>query len=402
MKSTTVGLLARSLEPSVAADLREKMVLLSGPRQCGKTTLARRLLDSLGGSYFTWDDARHRATLRSGDLPASDALWVFDEIHKFRGWRAWLKGVYDTRGDDHAILVTGSGRLDLLGRGGDSLQGRHFAYRMHPFTVGELLAPSIPKSPDDIPKMARDPGAAAADALASMLRFGPFPEPLLRASERHSARWRLSYGSRLVREEVRTISEIRDLDRLELLVERLEDVVGSVLSINALREDLEVAFETVRQWISVLERLCAVYRIAPYGPTRIKAVKKEQKLYFWDWARVKPEPARFENLVISHLLRLVHWLEDVHGERAELRFFRNVVGHEVDAIVLRGRAPWLAVEIKSDDRPVDDGLRYLLERVRVPHAFQVSLRGTLDVRAPDIHGCAVRRMPAAKFLANLP
>jgi predicted AAA+ superfamily ATPase len=151
-----------------------------------------------------------------------------------------------------------------------------------------------------------------------------------------------------------------------------------------------------------LERLYAVYRVPPFGAPRIKAVKKEQKLYCWDWARVEDPGARAENLVVSHLLRLVHYLEDVGGERVELRYFRDTLGREVDAIVLRNRKPWLAVEVKLDDRPLDSSLRYVLERVHIPYAFQVSAKGTADVRLPDINRARVRLLPAARFLALLP
>ncbi|MSP25009.1 MAG: ATP-binding protein [Myxococcales bacterium] len=322
-----------------------------------------------------------------------------------RGWRGWLKGTFDLHGREHAILVTGSARLDVYARGGESLQGRYFHRRLHPFTLRELCA-STGLAAEGVHAGIEELGGAApkdvAEKLDALMRLSGFPEPLLSGSERRAARWRSGYGARLVREDVRDLETIRDLDKLELLFERLPAVVGSVLSINALRKDLEVAFETARNWIAVFERLMAVYRVPPFGAPRIKAVKKEQKLYLWDWARVDDEPARFENLVLSHLLRLVHFLEDELGERAELRYFRDTVGHEVDAVVLRRGKPWLAVEVKTGDRPLDSGMRYLLERVKIPFAYQVSLHGKTDTRVPDINGCRVRLVPATRFLWHLP
>lgn len=404
MKSE-VTTISRHLTALVQRDLEEKMVFVAGPRQCGKTTLARQVLAALGGEYFDWDVSAHRRLLRDEALPAGAGLWVFDELHKMRGWQRWLKGVYDLHAREHAILVTGSGHLDAYRRGGESLQGRYLLHRLHPFTLRELGG-RPPRDPADvvgeIEAMAGSAPAGSAEQLEALVRLGGFPEPLLSGSDRRAARWRLGYGTRLVRTDVRDLEAIRDLDRLELLFDRLPDCVGSVLSINALREDLEVAFETVRTWISALERLYAVYRVPPFGAPRIKAVKKEQKLYLWDWARVEAEPARFENLVLSHLLRLVHFLEDELGEKAELRYFRDTVGHEVDAIVLRKRRPWIAVEAKLDDRPLDAGLRYLLERVHVPFAFQVSLHGKVDTRLRDVGGSRVRLLPAAGFLSRLP
>lgn len=393
----------RHLRAAVEEDLRsKKMAFVAGPRQCGKTTLARQVLQRWTGDYYSFDVPAHRKDLREQAMPASSKLWVFDELHKMRGWRNWLKGVYDLHGAAVAILVTGSARLDAYSRGGDSLQGRYFLHRLHPFTLSELCGLPLVGRPDLVPALPVAPPAAAPRSVGDLLRLGGFPEPLFSGSERYAARWRLAYGARLVREDLRDLEALRDLDRVELLFDRLPETVGSVLSINSLREDLEVAFDTVKSWLSVLERLYAIFRVAPFGAPRIKAVKKEQKLYFWDWARVAGEPARFENLVMLHLLRLVHWLEDVHGERAELRYFRDVVGHEVDAVVLRRGKPWIAVEAKLEDRPLDGGLRYLLERTPIPFAFQVSMKGTADKRLPDINGSRVRLLPAARFLASLP
>ncbi len=400
-KGRSAALIPRSLQPIVEQDLAAKMVFVAGPRQCGKTTLARQILERFDGEYFNWDVAAHRRALRADQLPDDASLWVFDELHKLRTWRSWLKGLYDMHGDRHGILVTGSARLDAYRRGGDSLQGRYFLHRLHPFTLAELCGGLSPEAPDELPKLARTAPSCAPEYLTALLRYGGFPEPLLSASERTAARWRLAHNTRLVREDVRDLENLRDLDKLELLLDILPEKVGSLLSINNLRGDLEVAFETVASWLSVLERLYAVFRVAPFGPPRVKAVKKSQKLYFWDWGLVADEASRAENMVMLHLLRLVHWLADVHGEKAELCFFRDAAGHEVDAVVLRRRKPWLAVEVKLDDRPLDRGLRYLVERVGVPWAYQVSLKGTADRFIPDV-GRGVRLLPAARLLANLP
>ena len=396
--------MGRHLAAVVEEDLRAKMVFVAGPRQCGKTTLARLMLAKLSGSYFNWDVAAHRKQLQAFALPHDSKLWVFDELHKFRTWRSWLKGVYDLHADDHALLVTGSARLDIYSRGGDSLQGRYLLHRMHPVTLSELCELPVHDSLDNMLELATDlaPTKELSASLDALLRLGGFPEPLLAGSDRQAARFRLAYGTRLVREDLRDLESIRDLDRVELLFDRLPVCVGSLLSVNALREDLEASFESTETWLRALERLYAVFRVAPFGPPRIKALKKSQKLYFWDWSRVDGEAARLENLVMLHLLRLVHWMADVHGEKAELRFFRDAAGHEVDAVVLRKGKPWLAVEVKTSDEPVDRGLHYLLERQAIPWAFQISLRGTRDTLDRSVGAKGVRLMPAAKFLARLP
>lgn len=277
------------------------------------------------------------------------------------------------------------------------------------FLIGVQICSKLLAEADAGPPISEEPRwlteparALSQDVLLQLMALGGFPEPFTSGSAREAARWRAGYGARLVREDVRDLEAIQDLTRLELLFDRLPATVGSPLSINALREDLEVAFATVKKWIDVFERLYASFTVPPFGPPRIKAVKKEAKLYLWDWARVEDEGARFENLVAAHLQRFVHWLQDVEGARAELRYFRSPKGHEVDFVVLVKGKPWFAVEAKLDDRPLDPNLSYLLERAPIPHAYQVTLRGKKDHLAPSINGCRVRVLPAAKFLAMFP
>ncbi len=378
------------------------MVLLVGPRQCGKTTLARAFLDETKGAYYNWDVDKHRVALRAGDLDPDALIWVFDEIHKYRQWRNWLKGQFDLHGKRKQILVTGSARLDVYHRGGDSLQGRFFLHRLHPLTLAEATGQMLPlEKLDKIPDAPIPAPPGANEALSQLLRLGGFPEPFQSGSDRLASRWRRSYGTTLVRQDIRDLENVRDLDKIELLFDRLPQCVGSVLSINSLREDLEVAFQTARNWVVILERTYAVFRVPPFVSPKIKAVKKEQKLYFWDWSRVDDQPARFENLLAVHLIRLCHWAEDVLGESLELRYFRDVVGHEVDFVLLREKKPWLVVEAKSSDQPLDGGLKYLLERVRIPFAIQVTANGTRDVTLPAINGTHIRLMPAVRFLSQL-
>jgi predicted AAA+ superfamily ATPase len=394
----------RAQTPAIVEDLGTKMVFLVGPRQCGKTTLASQILADEGGAYFSWDVDAHRRALREGALPEDKRLWVFDELHKQRTWRNWLKGQFDLHRTRHRILVTGSARLDVYHRGGDSLQGRYFLHHLHPFTLAEAAGIARPLSSlDQLPARMVDPGpAAGAAVLRDLLRLGGFPEPFLSGSDRQAARWRRSYGATLVREDIRDLEALHDLDKIQLLYERLPACVGSTLSINALREDLEVAFETVRNWLLILDRTYATFRVAPLGAPRIRAVKKAQKLYLWDWARVESEGARFENLLAVHLLRLCDYAGDVLGESLELRYFRDVLGHEVDFVLLRRGKPWIAIEAKSGGGlAVGAGFNYLLERMRFPLALRVGLGTTGHVVSPSINGTPVHCMPAHQFLAAL-
>ena len=366
----------RYLSAALRRDLARKMVFVSGPRQVGKTTLALGL-PRARAAYLNWDITPHRDRILRGELPPG-ALWIFDEIHKYRRWRNYLKGLYDGRPRGQRILVTGSGRLDLYRFGGDSLQGRYHLLRLHPFSVAEL-------------------GMSRPAQLLDLLRLGGFPEPFLGGSQTQARRWSREYRSLLVREEVVALEGIQDLGHLELLMLRLPELVGSPLSLNALREDLQVSHKTVVNWIGALERLFAVFRLAPFGAPRIRAVKKAQKHYHLDWTVVPGDAARFENLVACHLLKWVHFEQDTQGRDLELRYFRDIEGREVDFVLVEGRRPRLLIECKWGDAEVDRSLRYLKARFPDAEAWQISATGTKDHQTPE----GVRVAPAVRLLATL-
>jgi hypothetical protein len=232
------------------------------------------------------------------------------------------------------------------------------------------------------------------DEFHRLLTLGGFPEPFLSGSEVEARRWSREYRQRLVREEVAGLERISDLGNLELLVLRLPELVGSPLSVNALREDLQVSHKAVANWLDVLERLYAVFRLAPFGAPRIRAVKKERKHYHFDWSVVPADGARFENLVAAHLLKWVHFQVDDEGHPFELRYFRDVDGREVDFVVVDRRTPRLLVECKWGDAPVDRGLRYLRQRFPTVEAWQISATGSADYETPE----GIRVAPALALL----
>jgi predicted AAA+ superfamily ATPase len=366
----------RYLAAAVRRDLARKMAFVAGPRQVGKTTLAQALPGARAG-YLNWDVAAHRERILKGELPAG-RLWIFDEIHKYRRWRNWLKGLYDARPRGQRILVTGSGRLDLYRFGGDSLQGRYHMLRLHPFSAAEL-------------------GLASRSEFADLLRLGGFPEPFLSGSETEARRWAREYRTLLVREEIASLERILDLGHLELLVLRLPELVGAPLSVNALREDLQVSHKALSSWLGALERLYALFRLSPFGAPRIRAVKKEQKHYHLDWSAVPNDAARFENLVACHLLKWVHFEQDTKGRDLELRYFRDVDGREVDFVVTERRRPALLVECKWSEAEADRGLRYLKARFPSAEAWQLSATGVKDYQTRE----GIRVAPALRLLARL-
>ena len=369
----------RYLRDQIQRDLSRKMVFVAGPRQVGKTTLARTL-PGAGRGYLNWDAAADRERILRRELPPS-RLWIFDEIHKYRDWRNYLKGLYDARGDTSRaarILVTGSGRLDAYRFGGDSLQGRYHLLRLHPLSAAEL-------------------GLKTPAELRDLLALGGFPEPYFGGSEVEARRWSRAWRTLLVREEVTSLERIRDLGTLELLMLRLPELVGSPLSINSVREDLQVGHKTVAAWLQAFERLYAIFRLPPFGAPAVRAVKKEQKHYHLDWPVVPSEAARFENLVACHLLKWVHHQQDTQGRDVELRYFRDTDGREVDFVVADRRRPVLCIECKWADVPIDRSLRYFKARFPDCDAWQLSATGTKDYVNAD----GIRAAPALTLLSTL-
>lgn len=363
----------RYLQESVEADLAKKMVFIGGPRQVGKTTLAKTIgRDFQGFEYLNWDSRAERKKILSETFAANSRLMIFDELHKYRQWKNYIKGLYDTVGERFRILVTGSARLDVYRRGGDSLLGRYHYYRLHPFSVAELSSALLPQiAPgNDIPV------ASNVDVRANFNRLllrGGFPEPLFTTQEATLRRWHNERADRLIKEDIRDIESVRDLSGLQYLVELLPSKVGSLFSLNGLREDLGVAHKTVALWAEILERFYYLYRVYPFHSNKIKMLRKEPKMYLWDWSEVTNEAARLENMVGSHLLKLSHFLRDRDGYKIELTFLRTPDGREVDFLLTYNGKPWVAVEVKSGDREISPALRYFKSKLNIPYAYQLVL-----------------------------
>jgi predicted AAA+ superfamily ATPase len=366
----------RYLEDQARRDLKRKMVFIGGPRQVGKTTLAQAILKG-GEGYLNWDVPEDRERILRRELPPSPLL-AFDEIHKYRSWRNYLKGLFDARVKDRQILITGSARLDLYRFGGDSLQGRYHFLRLFPLTVAEL-------------------GIRDRKGVDDLLNLGGFPEPFFSGSQVEARRWSREYRARLIREDIVSLERVTDFGNMELLMLRLPELVGSPLSVNALREDLQVGYRVVSHWLQILERLYAVFRIAPLGGPRIRAVKKAQKHYQFDWSLVADPAKRFENLVALHLLKHAAFREDAQGEELEVRYFRDVDGREVDFVLVERRVPRMLVECKWGDENVAQNLRYLKARYPEAEAWQISATGQKDYVTPE----GIRVSPAIHLLRKL-
>ena len=305
--------------------------------------------------YLNWDVLKDREFILRQKFPVEQYV-IFDEIHKFKLWRNYLKGFYDKEGAGKRILVTGSARLDYYRHSGDSLQGRYHYYRLHPLTVSEL---GIEKQSD----------------FEMLLTLGGFPEPFLSGSHRQARRWSREYRSRVVNEDIPTLELSQNLSMMELLLMELPKRVGSPLSVNALREDLHLAHKTVSKWLDIFERMYLIYRVPPFGAQGLRAVKKEQKHYHTNWADVPDEGPRFENLIAGHLLKWVHFEQDFAGRNVELRYFRDVDRREIDFILLEDGRPIRAVECRLKNRGIARSLKYFKTRFPDAEAVQVHQAG---------------------------
>lgn len=387
----------RSLEGLVRGDALAagKMAFLSGPRQVGRTTLGRALLTD-PNNLFSWDEPGFRKAWTRSPLGAvagrGEGPILLDEIHKDRQWKGHLKGLFDLRGAELPIVVTGSARLDLYRRGGESLLGRYLPYRVHPFTVAES-ADAV--GPDAILERT-DPVYPWRD----LLRLGGFPEPLLGGSEAKAHRWSRLRLERLVREDLRDLRAVGDLQAVRVLADLLPERAAGLLSVNALREDVGVAYATVRAWLAAFEALYLLFLVRPHAPRIARALRAEPKLYLYDTLAIPASRlgARRENLVALHLLKACHQWTDAAAGEFELRYVRDKEKREVDFLVLRDRRPWLMVECKSNDAAPSPHLIRFATALEVPLRFQLVDRPGFDRVYAEPR---VRVLDPERFLAGL-
>ena len=360
------------------------MAFVSGARQCGKTTLAKRILRQYSsGRYYNWDEIKFRRQWTkdpSGIIPSATqndarALIVLDELHKAKFWKSNLKGVYDTLEKPCDILVTGSARLNVYRKGSDSLLGRYYHLRLHPFSLHEILGnkPGI-AAPDLLPAVfdrAIRVSVRGKEYLPLLQRFGPFPEPLLAGMDRTLNLWRRNRVERIIREDLRDLSRLPELSQVEMLASLLPERVANPLSITSLSEVLEVTYTTVKRWLRYLEELYYFFEVKPYSKYLSRSIRKAGKLYLWDWSEVENEASRFENLIASHLLKYCDYLTDSGVGSFELRYLRNKDKKEIDFLVLRDNKPWFPVEVKLNQTKLSENWKVFLPQIGCSRALQV-------------------------------
>jgi uncharacterized protein len=359
------------------------LVLLAGPRQAGKTTLSKQL--GLRFAYLNFDSPADRKLLRAQLWDRTAELVIFDELHKMRKWKSWLKGIYDTEGIPPSILVTGSARLEIFRRGGDSLAGRHFLHRLHPFTVREVAKEIRPQ-----------------DALDRILRVGGFPEPFLAGDVEQARRWRRGHLDSILREDLLDLERVRDIRSVEVLVDLLRERVGSTVSMSSLATDLETSVHTVKRWLQILENLYVIFAVRPWHRNIARSLLKEAKYYFYDTGAVADAGADpgvvFENAVACALQRELHLTEDTTGHKTSLHFLRDKEKREVDFLTVINKKPRQLVEAKLADDTFSKALGHFgrfLPGVEILQVVRTLRRAQTDSTR------TMRMLPAVDYLANL-
>lgn len=371
----------RQLKPLILKDLQKKMVFLTGPRQVGKTYLAKDMMTSFSRPiYLNYDQVKDAQTVQSQSWPLTADLLVFDEIHKMKNWKNYLKGVFDTRQPDQAILVTGSSRMETFRQTGESLAGRYFHYRLYPFSVKEISS-----------------SMSVNERLEKLNLLGGFPEPFLSNSEQEASRWRNQYATDLIREDILDFSQIHEVRAMRLLLELLRSRVGSTLSYKSLAEDLQLSQNTVKKYVSILESLYIVFLITPYHRNIARSILKEPKLYFYDTGMVNGDVGKkLENTCAVCLLKHAHFLYDSQGKHINLHYIRTKEGKEIDFVLTEKDELRQLIEIKMSDDSPSKMLLFIHERF--PQAEPIQL--VANLRQPKKSG-ALQIVNAAQWLSSL-
>ncbi len=376
-------MLDRYLLPQILEDLPTKLVILTGPRQVGKTTVAHNLLSRFENAQaLNWDVAADRDVIVRQAWRHDAGLVVFDEIHKMRDWKGFLKGAWDGRSVGQAMLVTGSARMDTAQLGGESLAGRYFALRLHPFSVREWMQVS---------------GMTATDALNHLLERGGFPEPCFAKTPLAARRWRQQYASDLIREDVVEFSRVQEIKSMQLFVQLLRERVGSPIKLSGLALALQITPNTAKRYLDILEALHIVFRVTPWHRDVARSLLKEPKIYFYDTGLVLgDEGAKLENAVACMLLKATQFAQDAQAENRGLHTIRDKEGHEIDFVLTLDDNVTHLIEVKTSQTVPSAYLHRMAEHFAQAETVQI----VHQIRQESEQGSvAVRR--AGSWLADL-
>ena len=394
---------ARVYDQVLREHLRQhrQMIFLSGPRQVGKTTSAK----AVAAHYLNADVLEDRRDILAGprhlaarlgldQLRKAKTVVALDEIHKLGTWKRILKGFFDLYEDRASLLVTGSARLEVFKKGGDSLMGRYLPYRMHPFSLGELLDPGVPAG------LWRRPRPVPASTWEDLQRLGGFPEPLLKGNAAFATAWRRLRSERLLKEDLRDLSGLRDLSHVELLAQALAANSGKPVIYATLSRDLGAGLENLRRWVATLTSLHYGFLVRPWFKSVRSSLRKEPKWYLRDWSGINDPGARAETLVANALLKTAELFHDLGRGDFALHYLRDKQKREVDFLMVKDGKPWLMVEVKAGQEGLSPALRYFADALKPAHALQANF-GTKHVEADCFAAKGPMVVPATSLLAQL-
>jgi uncharacterized protein len=394
-----------------SGEFGRQMRFITGPRQTGKTTSAVEFLEKNNCKklYYNWDQRKIRNQFIEDNYfylkdllnvsPTGNKRWLcMDEIHKYPKWKDILKDFFDSHGSENGFIVTGSARLDMMRKSGDSLAGRYFTFRLNPVTLAEVLGKAfqppaetaeewINKRLDNVNYHERE--------ISDLLEFSGFPEPMLSGSKRFHNKWRDDYVDRLVREDIRDLTKIRELENIAILVQILPSKVSSPLSINSLTKDIKCSFATVSNYLKTLELAYLVFRIPPYTKKIARSLTKENKLYFFDWTRISSSARRFENYIAVELKTLLESWVDAGFGNYELNFIRDRDGKETDFLIVKESQPWMMIEVKTANSTIE--YHHLKNRSilgNIPFIQITRADGVAEKRADGVY-----QLSASRFFA---
>lgn len=384
--------ISRNLKQSIEKDLQQKFVFLSGPRQVGKTTLAKEIISGKKGAYLLYDDDDDRRKIL--EKAYVDKSWVcLDEFHKFQRWKSHIKGVFDKYHEQLHLMLTGSARLDGFQKSGDSLFGRYYLYHLHPLTCGEVC---FPEKLPAIGHIFHFHKPISSSTMKGLQKFSGFPEPFVKQSVKEYRRWSNARRALLIREDLRELTQIKLITLVEQLMLLLPERVGSLFSYRSVSEDLKVSPITVQNWMNIFQKLFIAYPIHPYAKKIIRAVQKQPKYYLFDWSQISDEGHQFENFIASHLWKASQTWTDLGEGNVDLHFLRDRMGREVDFILLKNQKPWFLIEVKLAETGIDNNLKYFCNRFNVPGLQLIKRQDYIKE-----HG-RITVISADRWLANLP
>ncbi len=378
-------------------------IFLSGARQVGKTTIAAHIQNDFMLSYYlNWDNLTDKQNILAGSLEilnqkyAQKPLIVFDEIHKYKNWKTYIKGLFDTHQSDFSFLITGSARLDIYRRGCDSMMGRYFLYRVHPLSVAELLGPAATD------KEYKPSIKIENELWDNLMKFGGFPKPFLTAQERFYNKWSLQRMERLFEEDIRDLLKIHEIKKMQVLSKILIEMAGGQLNYTSLSKMIQVSDQTIKNWLIQLQSFYFCFTIQPWSKNVIRSLIKEPKVYLWDWSLLSDKGRKYENFIASHLLKAVNFWTDTGLGDYELYYLRDKQQNEVDFLITKNDQPWLMIEVKSSLKEnLSKGLYHFQKQLNVPHVLQVAVEADFIEQDCFELGTLPTIVPAKTFLSQL-